>query len=66
MSKAVTSLAARIIQLQGDGDYAAAAKLLAEEGTVRAALQQDLNRLTTRNIPVDVVFEQGKQVIGLE
>jgi len=66
MSKAVTSLAARIIQLQGDGDYAAAAKLLAEEGTVRAALQQDLDRLTTRNIPVDVVFEQGKQVIGLE
>jgi hypothetical protein len=29
------------------------------------ALQSDLERLGTRNIPVDVVFEQGVQVLGL-
>ena len=66
MSKAVTSLAARLIQLQGDGDYAAAAKVVAEEGAMRPGLQADLDRLTTKSIPVDVVFEQGKQVIGLK
>jgi hypothetical protein len=66
MSQAVTSLAGRLIRLQGDGDYAAAAKVVAEEGAMRPGLQADLNRLTTKSIPVDVVFEQGKQVIGLK
>jgi hypothetical protein len=66
MSQAVTSLAARLIRLQGDGDYAAAAKVVAEEGAMRPGLQADLDRLTTKSIPVDVVFEQGQQVIGLK
>jgi hypothetical protein len=61
----VESLAARIIRLQGDGDYTAAAKVVAGEGTVRPDLQKDLDRLTSKSIPVDVVFEQGKQVVGL-
>ena len=66
MSQAVTSLAGRLIRLQGDGDYPAAAKVVAEEGAMRPGLQADLDRLTKKNIPVDVVFEQGRQVIGLE
>jgi hypothetical protein len=66
MTPAVSSLAARILKLQGDGDYTAAAKVLATEGTVSASLQQDLDRLTTKSIPVDVVFEQGKTVLGLQ
>ncbi|HZF15858.1 MAG TPA: hypothetical protein VE046_07975 [Steroidobacteraceae bacterium] len=65
MTKAVASLASRIIQLQGDGDYAAAAKVLATEGVIRPDLQKDLDRLTSKSIPVDIVFEQGKQVLGL-
>jgi len=28
-------------------------------------LQSDLDRLTAANIPVDVVFEQGVNVLGL-
>jgi hypothetical protein len=59
MTKAVSALASRIIQLQGNGDYAAAAKVLATEGVVRPDLQKDLDRLTTKNIPVDIVFDQG-------
>lgn len=66
MSQAVASLAARLIKLQGDGDYAAAAKVVAEEGAMRPGLQADLDRLTTKSIPVDVVFEQGREVIGLK
>jgi hypothetical protein len=33
---------------------------------VRAQLQADLERLSANNIPVDVVFEQGAKVLGLE
>jgi phage baseplate assembly protein gpV len=66
MKQAVASLAARIIKLQGDGDYAAAAKVVATEGVVRPELQKDLERLTAKNIPADIVFEQGKKVLGLE
>ncbi len=65
MTKAVTSLAGRIIQLQGNGDYAAAAKVVTTEGVVRPELQNDLDRLTSKSIPVDIVFEQGQQVLGL-
>jgi hypothetical protein len=66
MSQAVTSLAARLIKLQGDGNYTAATKVVKEEGAMRSGLQADLDRLTKKNIPVDVVFEQGRQIVGLE
>lgn len=65
MSQAVTSLAERLIRLQGDGDYAAVVKVLAEEGTMRPGLKADLQRLETKNIPVDIVYEQGREVVGL-
>jgi Peptidase family M49 len=63
---AAESLAARIIQLQGDGAYAATKAALAAEGIIRPQLMTDLARLRQRNIPVDIVFEQGKSVLGLE
>ena len=63
---ATTALAARILRIQGDGDYAAAAAALTTEAVVRAQLQADLERLSANNIPVDVVFEQGMKVLGLE
>jgi hypothetical protein len=63
---AAEALAARILKLQGDGAYAEAQSILASEAVVRPQLRSDLERLTTRDIPVDVVFEQGKQVLGLE
>jgi len=66
MQAAVTSLAERLIRLQGDGDYAAVARVLAEEGVVRPGLKADLERLAGKNIPVDIVYEQGRQVLGLK
>jgi Peptidase family M49 len=65
MSQAVTALAERLIKLQGDGNYTAVAKVLAEEGRMRDGLKSDLERLANRNIPVDIVYEQGLQVAGL-
>ena len=66
MSQAVTDLAARILKLQGDGDYAGTAKVVATEAVVRPTLTQDVARLASKNVPVDIVFEQGKKVLGLE
>jgi hypothetical protein len=66
MRKAMDELSALILKLQGDGDYAGVGKLTRELGVIRPQLQADLERLAARNIPVDVVFEQGKDVLGLK
>jgi len=64
MRKAVDELSALLLKLQGDGDYAGVQKLLDELGVIRPQLRADLDRLSSRNIPVDVVFNQGKTVLG--
>ena len=65
MRAAVDALAGQILRLQGDGDYAGAARFMAERATIPQGLQRDLDRLGSRGIPVDVVFEQGVDVLGL-
>ncbi len=41
------------------------ASLMADQGVIKAQLAADLARLTTANIPVDIIFNQGKGVLGL-
>ena len=65
LSTAMEDLSSLILTLQGNGDYDAVAKLVAEKGVIKESLQADLDRLTEANIPVDVVFEQGVSVLGL-
>ncbi len=59
MQKAVNALSEKILRLQGDGDYAGVSRLFNEMGHIGPVLQQDLVRLGSAGIPVDVVFEQG-------
>jgi hypothetical protein len=66
MRAAVDGLSGLILKLQGDGDYAAVTELNAKQGLIGPQLRADLDRLAARDIPVDVVFEQGKSVLGLE
>jgi hypothetical protein len=63
--QAVRDLSQRILTLQGDGDYAGVGALVAEMGQVGPQLQADLDRLAAAAIPVDIVFEQGAEVLGL-
>lgn len=65
MRAAMAELAERILRLQGTGDYDAVKQQLAETGRIPAELQGDLARLTTKAIPVDLIFEQGASVLGL-
>ncbi|NNL16673.1 MAG: Zn-dependent hydrolase [Flavobacteriaceae bacterium] len=65
MIVAMKDLSNLILTLQGNGDYDGVAKLIAEKGVISDELQADLDRLSSANIPVDVVFEQGIEVLGL-
>jgi len=65
MEKAMNGLSELILTLQGNGDYDGVKKLYTDKGTIHADLQKDLDVLKTKNIPVDVVFEQGPKMLGL-
>ena len=65
MTAAINSLSELILTLQGNGDYQGVDKLVKESGVIGETLAADLARLEAANIPVDIVFKQGKQVLGL-
>ena len=65
LANATKSLAGKLLQIQGDGDFAGAQELTAEMGVIGQQLQADLDQLSAKGIPVDVVFEQGVDVLGL-
>ena len=66
MREAVEALSRLILELQGNGDYEGTLNLMDTMGVVRPDLQRDLDRLNEADIPVDIVFEQGKTVLGLK
>jgi len=65
MSAAMNALSERILTLQGDGDYDGVSALVKDKAVIRPELQADLDRLKEKGIPVDIVFEQGVEVLGL-
>ena len=66
MRVAVDSLAARILRFQGDGDYATVKSFMESRSKLSPTLESDLGRLQTKGIPVDIIFEQGVDVLGLD
>jgi hypothetical protein len=65
MTAAIDSLSEKILMLQGNGDYEGVGKLVAESGIIKADLKESLERIEAANIPVDITFKQGKNVLGL-
>lgn len=63
---AMNDLSREILILQGNGDKVAVEKVQKEMALVQNDLQSDLNRLSKKGIPVDVIFEQGLSVLGLK
>jgi hypothetical protein len=66
MPDAINTLSEQILRLQGEGDYEGVLAFIAEMGQMDDVLQGDLDRLAEAGIPVDIVFEQGLNVLGLE
>ncbi len=65
MQEVTRDLSAKILQLQGDGDHAGVAAFHDDAAVIGAQLQADLDALAGAGIPVDLVYEQGKEVLGL-
>ena len=65
MGDAVNELAGVILKFQGDGDYEGLGEFMETYQVLGDTVQQNLDRLGEEGIPVDVVFEQGADVLGL-
>ena len=65
MKKDIEVIAGEYITIEGDGDIQKAAQLVAEKGIVPPTLQKDLDRIANANIPKDIFFKQGRDVLGL-
>lgn len=65
LAEAMEALSQKILMLQGEGDYEGVAALVEKYGKIGPELQADLDKLAHEGIPVDIVFEQGKDVLGL-
>ena len=65
MQAAMTSLSRLLLTLQANGDYVGATELTSTKGVIGDELEADLDRLTSAGIPVDIVFRQGREVLGL-
>lgn len=63
MSLAIKSLSNKVLVLQGEGDYQGVEKWVNEKGNISPQLKDALERL--KNIPVDIVFNQGVEYLEL-
>ncbi|HNV96412.1 MAG TPA: Zn-dependent hydrolase [Bacteroidales bacterium] len=65
MREAVSGLANLILTTQGNGDYDGAKDILKNMAVIKPQLQQNLTKIAKAGIPRDIVFEQGKNLLGL-
>jgi hypothetical protein len=65
MQAAMSALSAKLLTVQGDGDYATAKQMTDTMGVIGPQLAADLKKLDDAHIPVDITFEQGLDVLGL-
>jgi hypothetical protein len=63
MKEAVEKSIQLILQIQGDGDYEMAKELVKNDGFIKEQLKEDLNKINSYSIPVDIYFRQGMEVL---
>ncbi len=63
--EAMNSLSNKILVLQGNGNYEEVKKFVEKYGKMSDVLKSDIKRLEKKGIPVDVIFYQGTDVLGL-
>lgn len=64
MQSAMRGLAERLLTMQGNGDRDGVQMFWDQWGVVGPDLQEALDRLSARNIPIDIVYRQGLDVLG--
>ncbi len=65
MEEAVNLLANKIILIQGNGDYAAASNFVKKYSQIDSEMQETLENIKKVHIPVDLIFQQGTEVLGI-
>ena len=65
MRQVISDLSAELLILQGNGDVSAVKAMLDGRGVIGAPLQMDIKRIETAGIPVDLIFDQGIETLGL-
>lgn len=65
MRKSIEDLAGRLLKHQGDGNAISVGKYVAQYAAVSSILKTDISEINKQNIPVDIRFEQGQEVLGL-
>jgi len=65
MTEAMNSLANTILTIQGDGNYDAVKEMLSNMGYIKEELQADLDRIGNADIPRDIRFKQGIEMLNL-
>lgn len=65
MKSAVESLMQKLLEVQGNGDYEEAKAWIERDGVMTDNLRSALDKVNAAGIPVDIVFNQGKEVLGL-
>lgn len=63
MREAIDAYSAKVLTMQGDGDYAAVAAFLPKPEAMDPQLKKDLAGLASADIPTDIVFRQGLDVL---
>jgi hypothetical protein len=66
IENAMRSLSEKILVLQGDGDYEKVDEFVKKYAVIPPDLQLVIDELSEKNIPVDVRFIQGTDVLGLQ
>ncbi|MBQ9469657.1 MAG: Zn-dependent hydrolase [Bacteroidales bacterium] len=65
MATAMAELARDILTYQGNGDYEGVSKLFNEKAVIGEQLRADLQRVAEANIPRDLRYKQGRDMLGL-
>ncbi len=63
--EAMNEWASFVLTLEGDGDYDRATEFLAANGVIKPELESELGLLKSKHIPVDIVYDQGVEVLGI-
>lgn len=66
MRDAVVKLSAKIIQLQGDGNFEIVEQWVKNGLIMPDKLTEDLKKISEAGIPTDLVFKQGLEYLGLK
>jgi hypothetical protein len=62
---AMNDWAKKVLMFEGDGDYEGAKAYLEANGKILPNLQSDIDKISESKIPVDIIYDQGLQALGL-